>query len=198
MLRKFLALTFVTLALPVFAGVKNGDAAPDFTLKGSDGKDYKLSAQKGKTVILEWFNNECPYVKKHYDSNSMQALQKEHTGKGTVWFTIVSSAKGKEGYVDQAAAAKVRTERGMNNTAFLLDESGAVGKMYEAKTTPHMYIIDKAGKLVYQGAIDDRPSASAKSLTGATNYVNMAMMALEKGEPVKTASTAPYGCSVKY
>jgi peroxiredoxin len=198
MLRKILLASMLMVALPLAAAVKVGDTAPDFTLKGSDGKDYKLSAQKGKTVVLEWYNKDCPYVRKHYDSKNMQTLQKDYTSKGTVWFTIVSSAKGKEGYVDQTGAASLRTEQGMNSTAFLMDDGGKVGKLYEAKTTPHMYVIDKAGKLAYQGAIDDRPSANAKSLTGATNYISQAIMALEKGEPVKTASTAPYGCSVKY
>ena len=180
------------------AAVKNNEAAPDFTLKGADGKDYKLSQFKGKTVVLEWFNNDCPYVRKHYDAKSMQKLQKEQTGKGVMWLTINSSAKGKEGNQDAAGFKKIYADREMGSTAILLDDQGTVGKLYEAKTTPHMFIVDKTGKLVYQGAIDDRPSANAKTLLGATNYVAAALTSLEKGEAIKTSSTTPYGCSVKY
>ncbi len=198
MIRKLIIAVGLALALPAFAAPKSGEAAPDFTLKGSDGKDYKLSQFKGKTVILEWFNNDCPYVKKHYDSKNMQNIQKEQTGKGAVWLAIISSVKGKEGYVDAAGANKLIADRGMAVTALLLDDTGKVGKQYGAKTTPHMFIIDKDGKVVYQGAIDDRPSASVKSLDGAMNYVTAAMTSIQKGEPVKTASTTPYGCSVKY
>lgn len=178
--------------------LKSGETAPDFSLKGADGKEYKLSQFKGKTVVLEWFNKDCPYVRKFYDAKAMQAMQKEQTGKGTVWLTIVSSATGKEGYISAADAAKLATEKGMGTTAILLDDKGTVGKLYSAKTTPHMFVIDKKGMLAYQGAIDDRPSAQAKSLDGAQNYVSAALMSLEKGEAVKTASTTPYGCSVKY
>jgi peroxiredoxin len=198
MIRHLVIAFGLALALPAFAAPKVGEAAPDFTLKGVDGKDYKLSTYKGKTVVLEWFNNDCPYVKKHYDSKNMQNLQKEQTGKGVVWLTISSSAKGKEGSMDAAGGQAVIKERGMNSTALLIDDTGSVGKLYGAKTTPHMFVINKGGKVVYQGAIDDRPSASPKSLEGAMNYVAIALASVEKGEPVKTASTTPYGCSVKY
>ena len=190
-----LSLLFVSTS---FAAPKNGEVAPDFTLKGNDGKDYKLSSFKGKTVVLEWFNNDCPYVKKHYDSKNMQNIQKEQTGKGAVWFAIASSKAGAEGHVDATGATKIKEERGMSTTAILLDDKGAVAKLYGAKTTPHMFIVDKDGKIAYQGAIDDQPSASEKSLKGATNYVSAAMTSIQKGEAVKTASTTPYGCSVKY
>jgi len=193
---------FITLALllsaPAFAAPTTGAPAPEFSAKGADGKEYKLSQFKGRTVVLEWFNNDCPYVKKYYDAKEMQKLQKEQTAKGTVWLTVISSAPGKEGHADAAGVNKIATTRGMANTAILIDDKGEVGKLYAAKTTPHMYIIDKTGRLVYQGAIDDRPSASAKSLVGAQNYVTQALAALEKGEAVKTASTTPYGCSIKY
>ena len=198
MIRSLFFAFSLIFALPAWSAPKTGEAAPDFTVKGADGKDYKLSQFKGKTVVLEWFNNDCPYVKKYYDAKAMQKLQKEQTGKGTVWLTVISSAPGKEGHADAAGIKKIATERGMANTAILLDSTGAVGKLYAAKTTPHMFVIDKSGKLVYQGAIDDRPSASAKSLEGAQNYVTMALAALEKNETVKTASTTPYGCSIKY
>lgn len=184
---------------PAFAeGVKTGSIAPDFALKGSDGKTYKLSQFKGKTVVLEWFNNECPFVKKFYDTKTMQGLQAGATSKGTIWLTVISSAPGKQGHADAAAAQKLMKERAMANTAILIDEGGKVGKTYAAKTTPHMYVINKEGTLVYQGAIDDQPSALPKTLEGAQNYVTAALNDLEKGEAVKVSSTAPYGCSVKY
>jgi len=182
------------------AAPKVGEKAPDFTLKGADGKDYKLSdfSKKGQTVVLEWFNKDCPYVRKFYDGKTMQGYQAASTAKGTVWLTIASSAKGKEGHMDAASATKYKTEKGVNSTAILLDEESKVAKMYAAKTTPHMFVIDKKGLIAYQGAIDDRPSASIKTIEGAQNYVLAALTSLEKNEPVKTASTAPYGCGVKY
>jgi len=187
-----------SLVAQAAAPLKTGDMAPDFSLQGADGKTYKLSQFKGKNVVLEWFNKDCPYVKKFYDSKTAQGLQKEATAKSTVWLTVISSVPGKEGYLAPADAKKVMEEKGMAATALLIDDKGTVGKMYSAKTTPHMFVIDKAGKLAYQGAMDDRPSATSKSLVGATNYVSLALAAVEKGEPVKTASTTPYGCSVKY
>lgn len=182
------------------AAPATGSKAPDFTLKGADGKEYKLSefTAKGQTVVLEWFNKDCPYVKKFYDSKKMQELQKEATAKNVVWLTIASSAKGKEGNIDAAAATKYKTDKGVNSTAILLDGDTKVAKLYAAKTTPHMFVIDKKGLIAYQGAIDDKPSASEKTLEGATNYVQAALASLEKNEAVKTASTTPYGCSVKY
>ena len=176
----------------------SGSAAPDFTLTDSNGKTHKLSESKGKVVVLEWFNKDCPYVRKHYDSKNMQKLQAEATGKGVEWYVVMSSASGKEGAIDAAAANKLKAERGIAATALLFDRDGKVGKLYGDKTTPHMFVIDKAGTLAYQGAIDDRPSASEKSLEGAQNYVSAALASLAKNEPVKTASTTPYGCSVKY
>lgn len=198
MFKSIVIASALFLSAAAFAAPKNGEAAPDFTAKGSDGKEYKLSQFKGKTVVLEWFNNDCPYVKKYYDAKEMQKLQKETTAKGTVWLTVASSAAGKEGHVDAEGMKKIQADRGMASTAALLDGNGEIAKKYEAKTTPHMFVIDKTGKVAYQGAIDDRPSASAKSLVGAQNYVTQALAALEKGEGVKTASTTPYGCSVKY
>lgn len=199
-MKKHLALVIALMMAPMaFAALpKAGEASPDFSLKGADGKDYKLSQFKGKTVVLEWFNKDCPYVRKFYDNKVMQALQKEQTGKGVVWLTMVSSAAGKEGAIEPAAATKLITDWGMSPTAILFDNKGEVGKAYGAKTTPHMYVINKEGKLAYMGAIDDRPSATKKSLEGAQNYVTAALTSLEKGEAVKTASTTPYGCSVKY
>ena len=192
-----LKILLATLAM-AFAAPESGKPAPDFSAKGADGKEYKLSQFKGKTVVLEWFNNDCPYVRKYYDAGEMQKLQKEATAKGVVWLTVSSSAKGKEGFVDAESMKKIQTDRAMGNTTTLLDSAGELAKKYEAKTTPHMFVVDKAGLLAYQGAIDDRPSASSKSLVGAQNYVSAALASLEKGQPVKNASTTPYGCSVKY
>ncbi len=198
MVRHLLIAFSLILCVPAFAAPKNNEPAPDFSAKGADGKDYKLSQFKGKTVVLEWFNKDCPYVRKHYDSKNMQKLQEQAKAKGTVWLTIISSAAGKEGHMDPAAAQKVYTAKGMSSTALLLDDKGLIATAYAAKTTPHMFVIDKTGKLVYQGAIDDRPSASEKSLAGAQNYVSQALAALDAGAVPKPDSTAPYGCSVKY
>lgn len=186
------------LATSAAAQVKNGEAAPDFTLKSAAGVDVKLSQYKGKTVVLEWFNNDCPYVKKHYDSGHMQKLQEQATTEGTVWLTIVSSAPGEQGHLEAAAAQKLVGERKAKMTAFLLDPKGEVGRRYAAKTTPHMYIIDAKGMLVYQGAIDSNSSSDPKTIAGATNYVTEALRDVKAGQAVKTASTKPYGCSVKY
>lgn len=180
------------------AQVKNGEAAPDFSLKSAQGADVKLSQYKGKTIVMEWFNNDCPYVKKHYDSGNMQKLQAQATVDGTVWLTIVSSAPGKQGHVEAAAAQKIVADRKANMTALLLDPQGEVGRRYAAKTTPHMYVIDSKGVLVYQGAIDSNSSSDPKTIAGATNYVTEALKAVKAGQPVATASTKPYGCSVKY
>lgn len=202
MLRLLLFVTAFSLSpLSHAAVLKTGDAAPDFSLTAADGKTYKLSDFKGKgqTVVLEWFNKDCPYVHKFYDAKVMQKLQEDVTKGGKVaWLTITSSAEGKEGHLTAAEAKKVVADKGMKSTALLLDTKSAVGKMYSAKTTPHMFVIDETGKIAYQGAIDDKPSAAAKSLEGATNYVTAALDALAKKEPVKTPATTPYGCSVKY
>ncbi len=174
--------------------------APDFTLKGSDGKGYTLSAltKEKKIVVLEWFNKDCPYVRKFYDAKVMQKLQEENTGKGVVWLTVASSAPGKEGFFTAAEAQKYRSEKGMKSTALLLDSEGKMGSAYQAKTTPHMFIIDRKGNLAYQGAIDDKPSANPKSLDGAQNYVSAALASVLKDEKVAVDSTTAYGCSVKY
>lgn len=198
-MKKLISLLTVFCVSGAFAaGVKTGDMAPDFTLSGADGKSYKLSQFKGKVVILEWFNNECPYVKKFYDGGAMQGMQDTITSKGNVWLSINSSAPGKEGHATTEKALEISKTREMKNTAFLLDEKGEVGKLYGAKTTPHMFIVDKDGRLVYQGAMDDRPSTQRSSLKGSQNYLVDALMAMEKGQAIKNGTTAPYGCSVKY
>jgi peroxiredoxin len=180
------------------AAAKIGEPAPDFTLPGADGKSHSLSAYKGKYVVLEWTNHECPFVKKHYGSGNMQSQQKELTGKGAVWLSIVSSAQGKQGYVDAAQATELTKSRGAAPTAVLLDASGDVGRKYGAKTTPHMFVVAPDGKLIYMGGIDSIPSADADDIARATPYVKVALGEAMAGKPVTNASTKPYGCSVKY
>lgn len=200
---KTLALsTLAALALfmaPVAnAAVEVGKPAPEFTGTDSNGKSHKLSDFKGKVVVLEWTNPECPFVVKHYDSNNMQKLQEEFTAKDVVWLTINSSAEGQQGHQTGEEANKYITEKGAKATARLLDSSGEIGKTYGAKTTPHMFVIDKDGTLVYAGAIDDNDSAKAEDAATAKNHVREALNELLAGKPVTTAQTNPYGCSVKY
>lgn len=200
-------LIFAMLSMgQAFATPELGKTAPDFQLKGHDGKTYQLSSLKGQWVVLEWFNNECPYVEKHYNAEfqNMQKLQKQWIDKGQQkgtlnWFAVSSSAPGKQGHLNAKQAKDIRdTERKAHMTAILLDESGEVGKLYEAKTTPHMFIINPKGLLVYNGAIDDQPSARVSSLKGAKNYVTAALTALFDNKAVAQGTTKPYGCSVKY
>lgn len=196
-----LGFTFAATAAPA---PKAGDLAPDFSLKGSDGKTYKLSELKGQTVVLEWFNPECPFVKKFYKkSTAMVDLQKEavHPHAGTppvIWLTIDSSAKGKQGHLTEKEAAKVRQEFNMQNTALLVDPGSKIAKLYHAQTTPSFYIIDNTGKIAYEGAVDDQPSADPETLKGAHNYVLEALGSLANNRSVPKSSTTPYGCSVKY
>jgi peroxiredoxin len=180
------------------AEVKPGAQAPDFTARDANGKDVTLSSLRGKTVVLEWTNQDCPYTVKHYATGNMQALQKEATGDGVVWLTVSSSGPGTQGYVTAAEANKLTIDRKASPTAFLLDPDGKLGHLYEAKTTPHMFVIDKEGKLVYMGAIDDKPTANHGDVAGARNYVREALAASKSGQPMQAASTRPYGCTVKY
>jgi len=187
------------LAAPVAAAAPVlGQAAPAFTAVDANGRTRSLSEFRGKTVVLEWTNNGCPYVRKHYDSGSMQALQQQATKDGVAWLTIVSSAPGTQGYLTPAAARTWKAQEKAASTDVLLDPKGTVGRAYEAKTTPHMYVIDKTGKLVYMGGIDDRPSPDPDSLKGARNYVIAALADVKAGRPVAQSATRPYGCSVKY
>ncbi len=188
-----LMTTTAAIASPVI-----GEPAPAFKGMDTNGVQHELSDFKGKIVVLEWTNHECPYVKKHYDSGNMQSLQKEAVDMGVVWLSVASSAAGKQGQVDNATANHVMSEVGSNATARIQDPSGAIGHLYEAKTTPHMFVIDKEGTLAYAGAIDSDNSFKPSAIEGATNYVREAIHALEKGEGVTVPSTQPYGCSVKY
>lgn len=181
-----------------FAAPSVGQPAPDFSLPDSYGKTHELADYLGKTVILEWTNHDCPYVRKHYESNNMQTLQKEMTDNGVVWLSVISSRPGSQGYVEAAEANELTASRSAHPTAVLFDPAGDTGRAYDARTTPHMYIIDPQGELIYMGAIDDQPSARASSLEGANNYVRAAMEDLKAGRKVETAQSTPYGCSVKY
>lgn len=196
-MKKNLLMLIMSLGCWVQA-VPVGNMAPDFSLTGSDGKTWKLSEQKGKVVVLEWFNEGCPFVKKHYASGNMQSLQKTMMSRGVVWFTILSSAPGKQGYVSGAQLAKDLFRLKANPSAALLDPSGQVGKLFGAKTTPHMFVIDPQGKLVYDGAMDDNSSADPETVLKAKNYVRDAVEAVLAGQPVPQPVTKPYGCAVKY
>ncbi len=175
-----------------------GQAAPDFTLKDAQGKPLALSSLKGKLVVLEWVNPECPFVKKHYGSQNMQKLQKAYAGKGVSWLLVNSSAPGKQGHLTAQTGPAFVKDSGAAPSALLFDHDGQVGRLYGAKTTPHMFVIDRGGKLAYAGAIDDKPSTDPDDIPGARNYVSEALDALLAGKAVATASSAPYGCSVKY
>lgn len=192
-----LAVLTVLMALPLLAG-RVGEAAPDFAGTDSNGKAHKLSDYRGKVVVLEWHNQGCPYTKKHYDTGNMQKLQKDWTAKGVVWLTIISSAPGEQGYVTAEQENEYLKKTNSAPTAALLDPSGAIGHLYGAKTTPHMYVINPRGRLVYEGAIDDKSTADAKDIAGATNWVQAALTEVAAGKQVATPVTRPYGCSVKY
>jgi peroxiredoxin len=193
-----LVLAMILSAAAFSAQLTVGDKAPDFTLKDANGTEHSLSDFAGKIVVLEWTNFGCPFVKKHYGSGNMQKLQKTYTEKGIVWLSICSSAPKKQGYFTAEEWPGELAKSGFNATALLPDPTGETGKLYGAKTTPHMFVIDKAGKLVYQGAIDDNRSWDPRTIEGAKNYVAEAVDALRAGKAVTTAETSPYGCSVKY
>jgi peroxiredoxin len=175
-----------------------GKSAPNFTLPDSNGISHSLSDYEGKIVVLEWLNHGCPFVGKHYNSGNMQKLQKAYTDKGVIWFSIISSAPGKQGYCTPEEANEITAEKHAVPTAVLLDPEGTVGKLYGAKTTPHMFIIGKDGKLVYNGGIDDIRSTNVEDIAKAKNYVQMALDELLAGKEVTVKTSQPYGCSVKY
>ena len=185
-------------ALPAEAAAQTGEPAPAFSVTDTRGGQHALAAHRGKTVILEWTNHECPYTVKHYATGNMQGLQAAATGSGAIWLTVVSSRPGSQGFVGAAEADRLTASRNARPTGVVLDPTGQLGRVYGARTTPHMFIIDGAGLLVYMGAIDDRPTASHASVEGARNYVREALEAMAAGRPVALASTRPYGCSVKY
>lgn len=198
-MKLMIALLALLASLSSFA-LETGKAAPDFTLKSAGTKDgeIKLSSFKGKVVVLEWLNHGCPFVRKHYDSGNMQALQTKYVSKNVIWLSVISSAEGKQGYVDAVGARADMVKNKSGATNVLLDPTGKVGTLYGAKTTPHMYVIDKEGTLVYQGAIDDKPDTDKESVIGAKNYVSEALDLVLDGKKVTHATTKSYGCAVKY
>lgn len=175
-----------------------GEAAPEFTLKDLDGKEHQLSSFKGKYVVLEWTNYECPFVKKHYDTGNMQALQAKHTGEDVIWLSICSSAEGKQGYFTADKWKELVSEKKAVPTAVLLDADGKVGGLYMARTTPEMFIIDPQGNLIYMGAIDDKSGRDHEEIKTALNYVDQALAEAKAGKPVSVPISRSYGCSVKY
>jgi len=185
------------LAVPLQAA-RVGEKAPDFTATDSKGQTHKLSDYAGKFVVLEWSNRGCPYTQKHYSSGNMQRLQKEWTARGVVWLTVISSAPGEQGYVTAEQENSWLAQIGAAPTAVLLDPKGTLGHLYDAKTTPDMYVIGPQGTLLYQGAIDDHPSAEASDIKASKNYVAAALTEAMAGKPVSTPATRSYGCSVKY
>jgi hypothetical protein len=187
-----------TLTQNIRAEIEPGQTAPDFTLKDSKENPQKLSAYAGKFVVLEWMNPECPFVKKHYSGGNMQALQKEYTSKGVIWLSIISSAPGKQGYCTGPQAEANTKDQKASPTAVLLDPSGDVGQKYGAKTTPHMFVINPEGKVIYMGAIDSIRSTNSADCSKGENYVRQALDAALAGKPVATPETKSYGCSVKY
>lgn len=191
-----LSLGFV--ALSAGANPVIGQPAPAFTATTADGAALALSSLRGKTVVLEWTNHDCPFVKKHYESGNIPALQKDAAAKGYVWLQVISSAPGKQGHVDGATAIRLNKERGATPANTLLDPEGKLGRLYGAQTSPHLFIIDPAGTLIYKGGIDSIPSAKKEDLAKADSYLRLAFADLAAGRKIAQASTQPYGCSIKY
>jgi peroxiredoxin len=212
MKRKLIVTSLLTLSLLVAGGCGAdaapppppanapavGKVAPEFKAVDTNGKTHSLSQYRGKWVVLEWVNYDCPYVRKHYNSNTMQALQKKYADKGVVWLSIVSSAPGKQGHYPNDEQNALTKEKGAAPHAMLIDESGTVGRMYDARTTPHMFVINPQGTLLYMGGIDDKPTARAADLKGARPHVDLALQEAMAGKPVSVPTSQPYGCNVKY
>ena len=193
-----LALAFLSYSPLGKAAVETGKPAPDFTLKSASGAQVKLSDYKGKIVVLEWLNHGCPFVRKHYDSGNMQSLQEKYTGEGVVWLSVISSAAGKQGYSTPEKALKDKNENKSKASSILLDTDGDVGRLYGAKVTPHMFIVNTKGELAYQGAIDSIPSTEVEDVKEAQPFVAQALDSIRKGESVKVKESKAYGCTVKY
>ncbi len=180
------------------SGAVVGERAPDFSVVDAHGQVHSLSDYEGQYVILEWLNHGCPFVRKHYDGENMQELQKRYTEKGVVWLSVVSSAPGTQGYMEPDETIQTAEEKGAAPTAILLDSDGTMGRAYDARVTPQMYIINADGILEFNGAIDDKPTARLSDLEGAHNYVVAAITSLLNGEEVEVRTNTPYGCTVKY
>ena len=193
----FAIAALVAAIVPVYAA-RVGDPAPTFTATDTNGKTVSLTDYTGKFVVLEWHNNGCPYVQKQYNSGNMQRLQREWTAKGVVWLTIVSSAPGMQGYVTPSEANAYAKAKDAAPTDILLDPTGVVGHAYDSKTSPHMFVIDPKGIVIYNGAIDDKPTTDLADVPTARNYVSQALTEAMAGKPVSEPTTRPYGCSVKY
>jgi hypothetical protein len=197
-----LCSTLIALVLcaipPALSAAKVGEPAPEFVGAASNGKTFHLSDYRGKFVVLEWHNNGCPFVRKQYNSGNMQRLQKQWTSQGVAWFTILSSAPGQQGYVTAIEENDYLAKMQAAPTAALLDPTGEIGHLYDAKTSPQMVVINPQGVVIYDGAIDDKPTTDLNDVPGATNYVNLALEQAMAGKPVETPATRPYGCSVKY
>ena len=193
-----LLFSLAAAALPAAAVPKIGQPAPDFSLSDVSGKPVKLSEMKGRYVVLEWVNPECPFVQRHYDSANMPSLQKEAGGKNITWLTINSTRAGHSEFKTQDQMSAWMKQKGGTPAATLIDRDSKVGKLYGAATTPHMYIVDPKGQLIYAGAIDDKRGASLAETRNAKNYVRAALDESMAGKPVSTASTVAYGCTVKY
>ena len=187
-----------TASMAAAATLQIGQPAPEFTATDSKGHSLALSQYRGKTVVLEWTNADCPYTRKHYTSGNMQGIRALAQKNGVIWLTVISSAPGKQGYVNGPAADALTASRGAVPTGVLLDPSGTVGRLYGAKTTPHMFVIDKDGALQYMGGIDSIATADVDDIARAEPYLKEAMLEVVQGKPVAHAVTRPYGCSVKY
>jgi peroxiredoxin len=197
-LKSLLGAALLALSTSAVAALQIGQPAPAFTGVDTAGNTHSLSDFLGKVVVLEWTNHDCPYVRKHYDAGNMQAQQRDATGDGVVWLSIISSAPGKQGHVSPARADELTASRDAAPTAVLIDESGDIGRAYKARTTPHMYVIDSDGKLAYMGGIDDIPSANPADIAKATQFVPAALAQVMAGKAADPSVTRPYGCSVKY
>ena len=195
---KRLAITLILAMAPAAWAAKVGQPAPDFSAPDLQGKAVKLSDYKGKYVVLEWVNPECPYVRRHYNSGNMPSLQKELGAKDVVWLTVNSTNQSSSEFKTPQEMQKWLSEKGASPKAALIDKDSKVGKLYEARTTPHMYVIDPQGKLIYAGAIDDKRWATEASTKSANNHVRAAVGEAMAGKPVSVSATSPYGCTVKY
>jgi peroxiredoxin len=198
LMKSVLTMLLFALAGTAGAALQIGEPAPEFSGTDTSGRQHALSDFRGKPVVLEWTNHDCPYVRKHYNSGNMQQQQQAATEQGAVWLSIISSAPGKQGHVTPAQADALTVERNAMPSAVIIDESGDIGRLYDARTTPHMYIIDADGRLAYMGGIDSIASADPADIAKATQYVPQALAQVMQGEPVAASVTRPYGCSVKY
>lgn len=195
---RFFLIAFVLYTGSAGAAPRVGEPAPDFTGVDTQGKTHRLADYRGKTVVLEWTNHDCPYVRKHYSAGNMQEQQREAAAQGVIWLSVISSAPGQQGHVSPAEADELTRARQAAPHAVLLDPEGRIGRAYGAKTTPHLYLIDEAGKLVYMGGIDSITTADPADIPQATQYVRVALKERAAGQPISAPVTRPYGCSVKY